>query len=72
MCQDGGTVGGRKATFDGNKLDHNDAEPEAFIRAGFKLHLARNSVAGDEKRVREGDGDLDLGMMGRSIHGLWP
>jgi hypothetical protein len=61
-----------KVTFDGDKLDHDDAEPKAFIRAGLKLQLARNSVAGDEKRVGEGDGHLDLGMMGRGIHGFWP
>jgi hypothetical protein len=49
-----------KTTFNGDKLDHNDAEPEASIRARLKLHLSRNSVAGDEKRVGEGDGHLDL------------
>jgi hypothetical protein len=61
-----------KATFDGDELDYNDAKPEAFVRAGLKLHLSRNRVAGDVKRVGEGDGHLDLGMMGRSVHGLWP
>lgn len=38
-------------TFDGDELDHNDSEPEAFVRAGLKLHLSRNGVAGDVKRV---------------------
>lgn len=61
-----------ESTFDGDELDHDDSKPEALVRAGFKLHLSRYSTAGDVKRVGEGDGHLDLGMMGRSIHGLWP
>ena len=61
-----------KATFNGNKLDHDDTKPEAFVRSGLKGQFPRNNAAGDVKRVGEGDGHLDLGMMRRSVHGLWP
>ena len=62
----------RKATFDGDELDHDDTKPEAFVCAGLKGQFPRNNAAGDVKRVGEGDGHLDLGMMRRSIHGLRP
>lgn len=39
------------ATFDGDELDHNDAETEAFVRAGLQLHLTGNGIAGDVKWV---------------------
>ena len=59
-------------TFDGDELDHDDAKTEAFVCAGLKLYLSRDCVSGDVEWVREGDGDLDLGVMGRCIHGLGP
>jgi len=38
-------------TFDGDELDHDDAETEAFVRAGLKLHLSGDYFAGDVKWV---------------------
>lgn len=59
-------------TFDGDELDHYNAETETSVRAGLKLDLSRDGVARDVKRVGEGDGDVDLGMVRSSIHWLWP
>jgi hypothetical protein len=41
----------RLQTFDGDELDHDDAETEAFVRARLKLHLSGDCVAGDVKWV---------------------
>jgi hypothetical protein len=47
-----GTSGNRATvTFDGDELDHDDAETEAFVCAGLKVHLSRNGIASDVKRV---------------------
>ena len=48
-----GNTGGiwRSQTFDGDELDHDEAEAEAFVRAGLKLNLSGDCVAGDVKWV---------------------
>ena len=48
-----GNTGGIRQlqTFDGDELDHDDAETEAFVCAGLKLHLSGDCVAGDVKWV---------------------
>ena len=60
------------ATFDGDELDHDDAETEALVGAGLELHLSCNRITCDVEWVREGDRDLDLGVVWSSVHRLGP
>ena len=76
LCADGGSdahgfTGGRR-TFNGDELDEDEADAEASVRPALHLHLAGDRAACDEALVREREQDVDLGVVRRGVHGLWP
>ena len=76
LCADGGSdahgfTGGRR-TFNGDELDEDETDAEASVRPALHLHLPGDRAACDEALVGERERNVDLGVVRRGVHGLWP